>query len=323
MVHNRFLFSNTVSAGANETHIFNFPKLMGSINRKSYHNVDTKGNAQNYVIGMKLYGTNATALSVVAPNTYYVRRAVKAWHDARMKMYRRAGISVKSLGYGRNLRPYLNVAHETGSTVEIDTENDAALGITPPYSGDEWTYSRAAVAVGAEEGQSASGSHSMADLVDTYSFTLLGSSVFESVTADDPDGSGSLADQDSYVSVGMVEEWLDSFKKRHHDNISANTIIDSDNALLGLISDQGPQKEEVLELAEEAQQEGRPWDGTADSTTFTAGVQGSWCRSVSGESSASVTVAPCGLLQLTLQNDETSGSETLVVEFEVLDISDM
>jgi hypothetical protein len=119
----------------------------------------------------------------------------------------------------------------------------------------------------------------------------------------------------------MVDEWLDSFKRRHHDNISGNTIIDADNALLSLISDQGAQKEEVLELAEDSQQEGRPWDG-ASGATFTAGVQGSWCRSVSGESSASVTVAPCGLLQLTMQNDH-SGSETLVVEFEVLDISDM
>ena len=322
MVHTKFLFSNNVGNGATETHVFNFPKLMSSINRKAYHNVDTKGNAQKYMIGMKLYGTSCEALTLVAPDTYYVRRAVKAWHDARMKMYRRAGISMKSLRYARNLRPYLNVNHENGTTVEIDTENDAALGITPPWVGDEWTYSRAAVSVPANVTSTAWDIHS-ADLVDTYSFTLLDASVTEDATADDPDESTTVSDQDSYVSVGMIDEWLDSFKRKDVAT-GANTIIDADNALLQLISQQGSDKEEVLELAEDAQTEGRPWDSTTSDGTaiYTSGVQGSFCVSTTGESSYAVVTAPCGLLQLTLGNNHSS-DEVLHIEFEVLDISDM
>ena len=163
--------------------------------------VDTQGNAQMYTIGMKLYGTKADALITCAPDTYYVRRAIKAWHDARVMMFKRAGISMKSLGYGRTLRPYLDVNHENGTTVEIDSEDAGTLGISPDYSGDEWTYSRAAVTVPMEGGGSDTNALSPVDLVDTYSFTILGDSVTEDVTADDPVDDTNRSDQDSFVSV--------------------------------------------------------------------------------------------------------------------------
>ena len=125
MTQTKFLFSNGLADGSStrqsETHVFNMPKLMGSVNRTSMHNVDSQGNAQMYTIGVKLFGTKADALVTCAPDTYYVRRAIKAWHDARVAMYKRAGISMKSLGYGRNLRPYLDVNHADGTTVEIDS----------------------------------------------------------------------------------------------------------------------------------------------------------------------------------------------------------
>lgn len=321
MTHTKFLFFNGMGDGSStaevETHAFNMPKMLSSINRKGYHNVDAEGNAQLYTIGMKLYGTKASALTTVAPNTYYVREAVQAWHDARVRMFRRAGVSMKSLGpYGRTLRPYLDVNHENGTTVEIDSEASSALGITPNWVGDEWTYSRAAVSTPAENTLSANAQGR--DLVDTYSFTLLDASVTEDATADDPDESGTLTDQDSFVSVGMVAEWIDSIRRRHHDNIGANTIVDADNALLQLLAD-SPSSEEVLEIVEDGQQEGRPWDG--DNSIYSNAVQGSYMQSTSGESSYAVFEAPCGLFNLTLQNDHTA--ETLRVEFEVLDIRDM
>lgn len=320
MTHTKFRFSNALADGSStqtvETHVFNMPKLMGSVNRKSYHNVDTQGNAQLYTIGMKLYGTKAEALVGVAPDTYYVRRAIKAWHDARVMMYKRAGISMKSLGYGRNLRPYLDVNHENGTTVEIDDEVSASLGITPGYSGDEWTYSRAAVTT-PMEGADYQADIRPYDLVDTYSFTILGDSVTENDTVDSPDESSNVTDQDSYVSVGMVSEWLGSFKKKLVTGPSANIV--EDNALLQLRSQQGAEKEEVLELAAEGQTEGRPWD--LDGAQFKNAVLGAYCRSTGSESSYTVFRAPCGLFNLTLGNEHTA--ETLDVEFDVLDISDM
>lgn len=320
MVQTKFLFTNALADGSStrqsETHVFNMPKLMGSVNRSSYHNVDNQGNAQMYTIGLKLFGTKADALITAAPDAYYVRRAIKAWHDARVMMYKRAGISMKSLGYGRSLRPYLDVNHENGTTVEIDSEVDAALGISPAYSGDEWTYSRAAVTTPAEN-TDLSGSFNPADQVDTYSFTILGDSVKEDDTPDSPDESTTKTDQDSYVSVGMVAEWLDSFKRKLVTGAAAN--IDEDNALLQLRSQQSADKEEVLELAAEGQTEGRPWD--LDGAQFKQAVYQGFVTATSSESPTLVFNAPCGLFNLTLGN--SASAETLYADIDVLDIRDM
>ena len=166
------------SSAQEDTKVYNMPKLMNSVNRTSeYRNVDNQGNAQMYTIGMKLYGTLAGATVKGAPDTYYVRRAVKAWHDARVMMYKRAGIRMKDLGYGRDLRPYLNVNHENGTTEEVvgnrsTSGSDLGHTFSPAWVGDEWTYSRAAVSTPAET--TSSGNINEFDLVDTYSFTTIG-----------------------------------------------------------------------------------------------------------------------------------------------------
>lgn len=321
MVQTRFLFTNALADGSStrqsETHVFNMPKLMGSVNRSSYHNVDNQGNAQMYTIGVKLFGSNADALVTAAPDAYYVRRAIKAWHDARVMMYKRAGISMKSLGYGRSLRPYLDVNHENGTTVEIDSEDSGGLSVSPAYSGDEWTYSRAVVTTPAEFGDT-SNTGQQRDLIDSYSFTILGDSVDEvGITSGDDDESSTITDQDSYVSVGMVSEWLGSFKKKLVTGASAN--IDEDNALLQLRSQQAADKEEVLELAAEGQTEGRPWD--LDGAQFKQAVYQGFVTSSASQSPMLVFNAPCGLFNLTLGN--SAAAETLYADIEVLDIRDM
>lgn len=303
------------STAQTESHVFNMPKLMSSANRREYKNVDNSGNAQLYTIGMKINATKAMGLVVAAPNTYVTKNAVQNWHDARVRMYKRAGISMKSLGYGRSLRPYLDVNHENGTTTEIDTENSGGNSIYPPFSGDEWTYSRAAVATPLENTMIAT--VNAADLVDTYSFTLCDASVVESDTADSPDESGTQTDQDSFVSVGMLKEWLTSFRKQATPADSDEDIV-SDNALLQLMHDAGAQKEEILEIAREGQVEERPWD--LGGATHYSLAYGGLCRA-DGESAYIVFQAPCGLFQINTTSE--AAAETVYTEFDVLDIRDM
>lgn len=318
--HTQFRFFNGLADGSStqtvESNVFNFAKLMSSANRKEFKNVDNQGNAQLYTIGMKLHGTNAEAFALTAPNTYITKNAVKAWHEARVEMFMRAGIKMKDLGYGRSLRPYLDVNHENGTTVEIDTETSAALGITPPFLGQEWTYSKAAVSVPFDDEYGA-GDLRKWDMVDTYTFTLLGDSVVESTTPEDPDASGDDTDQDQFVSVGMISEWLDSFKRR--PAISSSQSIDSDNALLQLNSQQGNDKEEVLELASDQQEELRPWD--LSGAAYTSAVASGYAKTLGLGSDYVVFQAPCGLAQITIGNEHTA--ETIQCVFDVLDIEDM
>lgn len=320
-MHTKFKYLNTLADGSStqtsETYVFNMPKLMSSANRRAYHNVDAQGNAQLYTIAAKLYATKGEMLITAAPNIYTTRRAIKAWHDARVRMYKRAGVSMKSLGpYARHLRPFLDVNHENGTTNEADTEDTSAFGITPNFQGQEWTYSRAAVTAPQENVVTGEAVYS-SDLVDTYSFTILGDSVLESTTPDSPDESTAGSDEDSFVSVGMVSEWLDSFKRRQPE-AGGNYQVDSDNALLQLLSDR-VSSEEVLELAEDAQEELMPWD--RDGSQYTSAYLAGYAKSVSTESSTVVFQAPCGLFNVALANDHTE--DNLQVDFEVLDIKDM
>lgn len=331
MVHSKFNVTEYMDANESLSRIYNLPKLMSSANRKEYRNIDNQGNAQVYTIAIKGSGTGFRSVPYTAPNTYVTRRAVKAWHDARVKMFRRAGIKMKDLGYGRSLRPYLNRRHMSGATdidvtgtakvTEIDSEYDVDgdgddSGIIPPYTGDEWTYSRAAVSTPIENTDT--GAPDMYDLVDTYSFMLCDSSVSEADDADDPDESSGRTDQDSYVSVGMLREWLFSFgKKRPLAGASAHQI-DDDNALLQLISQQGPDKEEVLELAQTGQDEGRPWDlgGASHWTTWPQGF-----LSTANSESTIILDVPCGLFELRTING--AAADNIWWEFEVLNIRDM
>ena len=321
-MHTNFFGAEYLDAAETLTRTYNVPKLMSSANRQEMKNVDNQGNAQLYTIGMRVFGTNLEAIPFTAPNTYVTRRAVKAWHDARVKMYKRAGVSMKSLGYGRSLRPYLDVNHENGTTTEIDTQSDLvgtdATGIRPHYTGDEWTYSRAAVATPGENVDQSEIRN--ADLVDTYSFTLCDASVMENVTADSPDESTSGTDQDSFVSVGMLTEWLTSFKKSRSSTANANEQVTPDNALLQLVSQQGADKEEVLELAKDSQAEARPWD--LNGSTHYSLTNAGYARATNGESGYMIFQAPCGLFSMVLQNDHTSAENTKFT-FEVLDIQDM
>lgn len=320
-MHTNLYGAEYLDAGETLNRVYNVPKLMSSANRREYKAVDNQGNAQLYTIGMRVFGTEIEAVPFTAPNTYVTRRAVKAWHDARVLMYKRAGISMKSLGYGRSLRPYLSVAHENGQVTEIDTESDLvgtdASGIYPAFTGDEWTYSRAAVAVPAEEG--AADGNQQKDFVDTYSFTLCDASVAEDASSSTTN-SNVASDQDSFVSIGMLKEWIGSFTKKRSTAGAPAHQIDDDNALLQLMSQQGSDKEEVLELAQTGQDEGRPWD-LGGSTHYSAIAQ-NYARGTNGESGYVIFQAPCGLFNLTLQNDH-SAAENIKFTFDVLDIQDM
>ncbi len=284
--------------------------------------MDNQGNAQLYTIGMRVFGTAALTVST-APNTYVTRRAVKAWHDARVKMYKRAGISMKSLGYGRSLRPFLDAGHYEGihgdlngvdSVTEIDSENT----ISPNFTGDEWTYTRAAVSTPMDKDET--GALNVEDLVDTYGFWLCGDSHLETTTTDPiGDESGTGTDQDSYVGVGMLKEWLGSFKKKVRAGASDVQNIKEDNPLVLLNSQQGSDKKEVLDLTNDAQDELRPWDlggATHYSSTY-AGL----AYAVGNESSYIVFQAPCGLFNV--QSYSEAAAQTVYTEFEVLDIRDM
>ena len=317
---NKFFLSNTISGSSSESYVIDFAKMASSLNRKHIPNVDRKGNAQVYLIRVTPRAAVNTATRVLtAPNLYTTKDAVKEWHNARVKMITRGGMKMKDLGpYARHLRPFLNVQHENGTLAELDSEVDpAGWMVNNKFQGEEYTRTRLAVSTPGENIDQSEIRN--ADSVDTYSLTLCDASVAESTTADDPDESTGGSDQDSFVSVGMIDTWLKSFAKKPLATTDS-LRIQADNPLLQLRID-SPSSEEVLEIVEDSSEEGRPWD--LDGLQYTALTMAGYVRTNNNATGGSIIVeVPCGLMHFYQANADSS-SDTIVTEFEILDIYDM
>lgn len=315
---NRIFFADSLASGASATHVIDLAKIASSLNRKHIPNVDRNGNAQMFMVKVSSNGSDSLTAILTAPNLYTTKAAVKAWHDARVEMINRAGLKMADLGpYARHLRPFLDVDHENGTTTEMDTESSGTGGLilNTHFQGEEYTRTRLATATPAKDVITAS--VASYDLVDSYSLTLCGSNVLESDTADSPDGSGSVSDQDSFVSVGMIESWLTSIRKK--SLATADSLrIQSDNPLLQLNNDIA--SEEVLEIAEDSAAEARPWD--LDGSAYTTLTGAAYYRSSANQSKETIIFVPCGILEIQQANAHGS-TETITTEFEILDVYDM
>lgn len=314
-----FFFGQTDLADGSSTAtsrvwVMNIPKMLSSMQRKQFHNVDKAGNAQCYTVRVRFHADDGELYAYTAPNIYATAKAVKAYHDARVAMYKRAGMTLDDLNaYGRTLRPYLNVDHENGSVNELTANSGSDAGIIAPhFQGQEWTYSRAAMATPLQSsGQT--GNINEFDLVDTFSFTLLDNSVLESTTADSPDESGTTTDEDSYVSQGMISEWLDSIKFQNLSrDVDSDATIDSTSGLLAFASGAGVASEEILEIAEDINAELRPWD--RDGGQYTSLAPAAYLVSKTRVGDEAAFDVPCGLLYLGITNNHTASRLRFTVE---------
>lgn len=317
---NKIFFSDSLASGASATHVIDLAKIASSLNRKHIPNVDRNGNAQMFMVKVSSNGSDSLTAILTAPNLYTTKAAVKAWHDARVKMITRTGAKMSDLGpYARHLRPFLNVDHENGTTTEMDTETSGSGGLTlnTHFQGDEYTRTRLAVETPIELGDSLVTSD-MQDMVDSYSLTLCDASVLESATPDSPDESSADTDQDSFVSVGMISDWLLSIKKKALPQAD-NLRMQADCALLQINADSAS-SEEVLEIVEDSAEEGRPWD--LDGSAYTTLTGQAYYRSSANQSKENIIFVPCGILEIQQANAHGS-TETITTEFEILDVYDM
>ena len=138
--------------------------------KKQYHQVDSKGNAQVYLLKITQasysgsdQGDVRSTLST-APNTYVTKQAVKAWHKARTAMFSKAGIKMKTLSpYMRNLRMELDASAPAGGTTPADLSAGQSELSTLVNAG--------------QFDESNTGAVTGDDLVDSYTLTLLGDHV--------------------------------------------------------------------------------------------------------------------------------------------------
>lgn len=301
---NFFTATKTVSSGS-ATYLLEADRAMSKLNRKQYHQVDAKGNAQVYLIRITQTSTNAVDNSEcrtfirTAPNNYVTKAAVKAWHRARIEMLERQGISLKQLSpYTRHLRMGW-VAGESSTNL---------LGSL--YSG---TIENSDFAVEAQLDESDGTALTSAMLVDTYQLSLLG----------DHQTTNSAGEPTKYSKVGCNKAWLDARRQpvrtQTADETSAEgeTIDHETNPLYEILAGSSI-AEEVSEIVQADQLKQPPWVNDHHYDHMTSGVL---FTAVNSGTAECIVEAPLGMLEITI-NELRSGCDATLT-FEVLDIYDM
>ncbi len=306
-MHTKIVWNETITDQATETKYFDFADIFSKFNRKQYHQVDSKGNAQVYLIKITQasytgadQGDVKTAL-FTAPNTYVTKQAVKAWHKARVAMFGKAGIGMKTLSpYTRNLRMELDASADPGGTTDSDLANKNGELSTMVNSG--------------QFDESNTGAVTGDDLVDSYTLTLLGDHV-----------TSQTAETTKYTSVGVNQSWLDTRRKPYavaegslEAGVSATTVQHETNPLFEARALSGI-AEEIVEVAQDEQSQPPPW--VDSDQTGLVGVAGLYTANNSTQEV--IVEVPCGLMKATIQDLRSSNNVEVVWNIELLDIYDM
>lgn len=301
---NFFQLSEVISDGATESLMIESDRAMSKINRKQYHQVDAKGNAQVYLVRIRQYSYTAADNSEVgttvltAPNNYVTKSAVKAWHRARIKMLERQGISLKQLSpYNR----HLHVAWDSEATPSAQNEL---------YQND---VDDSQFAVEAQLDEDDVGALTSAKMVDNYTLTLLGDHVT----------TNSAGDPTKYDTVGVNKSWLDARRVPVSVNDESDTdveTIDHETNPLYEIMAGSSIAEEISEIVQEDQIAKPPWSNSHHDRPM---EQAYMFTATNSGVSECIVEAPLGLIQLNCTDLRSTNDVTARFTFEVLDIYDM
>lgn len=295
-----------INAGATESVYINVPHIMSILNRKMHHAVDRKGNVVDYAVQVEVRNmVNATTLVKTASLGYPTYRAVKAWHRARVAVYRENGYRMRDLGNGANLRPALD---SVMNTMAATIASPASAGQFLPIIDDaaviaeqagEWDFSEMPTISAVDPADD--GSITASELATKHGLFLCGDHTSES-----------SSDQYYWSGVGMIQSWLEHLKggwrepdaEELSQPVSPLTFAQGQTAASAVVAG------EAIDLAKE----GRPYqtddDDDAEACLSHRTIQAHLETAFPVQStSQSTVIAPCGLLLLNItNNDDSSGT---------------
>ncbi len=290
-----------VACTTGEVRYVDFSRVFAALNRKHMDQVDSKGNAQVYLVKITQKPDDTDPDATLncnvgsAPYTYVTQKAVKAWHKERKDMFERAGISMKSLSpYTRNLSMVLEDGSLTNFSNGLYT-NTVEQSQLVNYSQVDDDDSTALTA---------------ANLADGFTLTLVGDHVVESTNPL------------KYTSVSCNLSWMEARRKNPHlqetATNAASDTIDHESSPLSLMRAGTAIAEEVLEVAEDEQYSMAPYSDTFQQNVMKQAM----LTSGAGITDSCIVPFPCGLARLEFE-EATSGSVNARFIFELIDVYDM
>lgn len=306
------LYGATAAAGNSTVKYYNLARDLAAINGKNEEITTRDGHLYAYIVEVTAYG-NAASFNQFAtiPNTWRVRNAFRKFHFARDAMFEQAGVTKSERGkYGHTMRPYFNFQHRADgeeTPLILDIKNSDANPSLRALTGGEWTYTTLAsqpTLLDTEDGGGLT-----IPLVDEWNIHVLG------------DNSATESDSGVTVwnSVGMVKSYNKDRMDQMPDGDSTNypgSTIDGLNNPLAALRTQNLGTGEVLEIAQEQEEEKPPYDITDIGDSIDAVIAMTAYMTASGEASTrklGTLVVPGGLLCQTFSNVAGSGLQLNVV----------
>ena len=306
------LYGATTATGSSTVKYYNIAKDLAAVNGKNEEITTRDGHLYAYIVEVTGFG-NAASFNQFAtiPNTWKVRNAFRKFHFARDHMFDQAGVTDSERGkYGHTLRPYFNYQHKADGEETpkiLDIKNSDTNPELRAITGGEWTYSVLASQPTVQTDQLAKDLDLA--LVDEWNVHVLGDSL-----ADD------TADTIStWSSVGMIQAYnrdrMDQMPDADSTNYPGSNIQGKNNPLASLRS-QSLSTGEVVDIAQDQEEEKPPYDTTDNGDSIDAVLAMSAYMSASGEAATrklGTLVVPAGLLALTFSDAGGSGLQLNVV----------
>jgi hypothetical protein len=216
----------------------NIAKDLSWLNSKNEEVTSRDGHVYGYLVDIQIHSKVTASFSAGgAPNTWKMRNAFRKWHAYRDGMFKDAGVSKSEMGrYGRTIRPYLD-KDMAGGTILVPAQ-DAGRGT--------WTYTTMA----STPGWSAAGTGTEGEaIVDTYALNVLDANQVQSTSAQGVE---------LYSAAGMIHSY--NLDRMEVVTPTDGETIEGPNNPLAMIRFTGAAGGQVMEIAEDQEEEATPYD---------------------------------------------------------------
>ena len=283
-----------------QDYYINAAHIMSMMNRKAFHQVDSKGHIINYGLQIQVFNCdNATTRIYTAPQGYPMENAVRAWHFARKERYEKAGFKLSDLGYGSRLRMALNKTQsDTNQSTGVYNIGPSGFADTIAAKG-EWDWSDVIITPPIDLG---AGGQSLeaSDVHDTFVLHLCGDHTIES------DDSETI----QYTHVGMIQSWNEN--TRGWAEPSAEEVIQPENPLAFARASDLSSAYLTAEVADE-QKQSPPYSNVDDDDDLSVFANLSLAGMIESAfpnptTNDDIIVAPGGVAKVTIKNNHTSAA---------------
>ncbi len=256
----RLTYSEAISN--NKSHYINLVKDMSWLNSRGHDHTDREGNVIGYWCDVTVVLDSAADwLFGSAPNTWKMRNSFRKFHFARDDMFRQAGVTKKEMGkYGRTIRPFL----ETGMVDYTDKANPKEAETLVPIgctdAAREWSYTTLGSSPGWQVGETGSGGLS---LVDEFRLTICDDNQTESTAT-----AGTTT---KFSTAGMIHSY--NLDRMEVVTPADGETIEGPNNPLAMIRFTGAAGGQVMEIAEDQEEEATPYDINDDGDSTEVAVK--------------------------------------------------